>query len=262
MMTTSIYNFDPQKKEYMLTAIIIDDIAEARATLKADLAECCPDIEVIGEAEGVVTGAKILREQSPDMVFLDIQMGDGSGFDLLQILGDIQFHVIFTTAHDTFAIKAFRYSAVDYLLKPIDTDLLEEAVDKIRAYDKTQSEQVETLLHNVSPQQPLTRLALHTTEKIHVVPVSEIVRCESSGHYTIFYLENGRQLLVSKPMKFYDQMLKDNHFIRVHHSHLVNGTFIKEYVKIDGGYLVLKDGTDVPVSMRKRAAVIEMLNSL
>ena len=245
----------------MIQAIIIDDVQQARETLKTDLETYCPDVAVIGEADGVVNGAKLLRESQPEVVFLDIQMQDGSGFDLLEILGEIPFAVIFTTASDAYAIKAFRFSAIDYLLKPIDPDDLTKAVEKARVAQTSQQTRVDTLLDNVREKKH-TRLALNTMEKIHVVRIDEIIRCESSANYTIFYFQGGRQLLVTKTLKEFDSMLSEHEFIRVHQSHLINSQFIQEFVKIDGGYIVMTDGAEVPVSSRKRSTVMQMISEL
>lgn len=242
-----------------LTAVIIDDNQGARTALRQDLLEVCPEVEVVGEADGVVSGAKMLRKLRPELVFLDIQMPDGTGFDLLEVMGEAPFRVIFTTAHDGFAIQAFRAAAIDYLLKPVSPEELREAVTKAAAYRGTPPEQVETLLSNVQDQRQ-RRLALHTMEKIHVVTVEEILRCESSANYTIFHLIDKRQLLVTKTLKEFDQMLRDQDFARVHQSHLVNLAYVKEFVKTDGGYLVMRDGSQVPVSSRKRAQVMQLLS--
>jgi two-component system, LytTR family, response regulator len=244
-----------------LTAILIDDLAGARQALKQDLATYCPEVAIIGEADSVVSGAKVLRELKPDVLFLDIQMQDGSGFDLLEILGETSFRLIFTTAHDGFAIKAFRFAAIDYLLKPIDPDELQAAVAKAKAFVPTPPEQVQTLLSNVQEQRH-TRLALHTMDKIHVVPVADIIRCESSANYTIFHLPDKRQLLVTKTLKDFDQMLSGQCFLRVHQSHLVNTEYIRAFVKTDGGYLVMTDGSSVPVSSRKRSQVLQSIAEL
>ncbi|MEL7531655.1 MAG: LytTR family DNA-binding domain-containing protein, partial [Bacteroidota bacterium] len=241
--------------------IIIDDVASARTNLKADLESYCPEIKVIGEAEGVISGAKAIRQHKPQVVFLDIQMQDGSGFDLLEVIGNVEFQLIFTTASDAHAIQAFRFSAIDYLLKPVDPDELVEAVKKLQSNDQ-QQDRIEALLENVNPKKKHTRLALHTAEKVHIVAVDEIVRIESSANYSIFYLTNKQQLLVTRTLKEYDQMLKDQDFIRVHQSHLVNAAQIKEYVKIDGGYLKMLDGTTVVVSHRKKAQLIQRLGQL
>lgn len=245
----------------MLRAVLIDDVAAARQTLQADLAAYCPDVAVVGEAEGVVSGAKALRQLTPDLVFLDIQMQDGTGFDLLEVMGATPFRVIFTTAHDGFAIKAFRFAAIDYLLKPVDPDELMEAVAKVRDLSPTQPEHVQALLGNVQERQH-SRLALHTMDKIHVVHIRDILRCESSANYTIFHFADQRQLLVTKTLKEFDQLLSNHGFLRVHQSHLVNVEYIKEFVKADGGYLRLRDHSEVPVSSRKRSQVMQMLSAL
>lgn len=246
----------------MLTAIIIDDVAQARQTLKEDIDHWCPEIEVIGEADGVVSGAKILREKTADLLFLDIQLQDGTGFDILEILPDISCKVIFTTASDNYAIRAFRFSAIDYLLKPIDPDELVEAVSKAKSQIAGQKEKFDLLLDNVKSNTAPKKLALHTLEKIHVVEIANIIRCESSGNYTLFYFSDRPKLLVTKTLKEFDAMLQEYRFLRVHQSHLINSEHVKEFVKSDGGYIVLLDGTKIPVSVRKRASVVKMLEAL
>lgn len=245
-----------------LTAAIVDDVAQARATLKEDLAAYCPNIEIIGEADGVVTGSKLLNKIKPDVVFLDIQLQDGTGFDILEILGDISFQVIFTTASDEFAIKAFKFSAVDYLLKPVDPDELIVAVQKVSKVNHSTQENYDLLLDTVKEQSAPKRMALHTLEKIHVTDIADIVRCESNGNYTTFYFKDGQKLLVTKTLKEYDQMLSEYKFARVHQSHLINAQQIKEFVKVDGGYIVMRDGSKIPVSLRKKSVVMKLLEEL
>lgn len=249
--------------DHMIKALIIDDVAQARKTLAADIKDYCPEITILGEAEGVVSGAKLIKQEQPDVVFLDIQMQDGSGFDLLEILPEINFKIIFTTASDAFAIRAFKFSAVDYLLKPIDPDELMEAVQKLNGEAApAQQENLELLKDSIAEDKPLKRLALNTLEKIHIANLSDIVRLESNVNYTMFYFADGGRLLVTKTLKEYDGMLSDHGFIRVHQSHLINVQFLKEYVKTDGGYLVMTDGSEVPVSTRKKNAVMEMIGRL
>jgi len=244
-----------------ITAIIIDDIAQARATLCEDLKAYCQEVEVIGEAEGVVSGARLLKETTPDVLFLDIQMTDGTGFDLLEILPAINFKVIFTTASDAFAIRAFRFSAVDYLLKPIDPDDLMEAVAKLGT-PTTPPQNFDLLLDNIKGKKAPQKISLHTQDKIQIVAVADIIRCESSGNYTIFYFIDGTNLMVTKTLKEYDQLLSDSGFFRVHQSHLVNKKHITAYVKTEGGYLLMSNGQHVAVSLRKKGAVMEMLEQL
>lgn len=240
----------------MIRAVIIDDIPEARKVLQADLENYCVNIQVVGEAEGVVSGAKIINELKPDLVFLDIQMQDGTGFDLLEILPDPNFKLIFTTASDEYAVKAFKFSAVDYLLKPIDPDELMDAVSKVEQQDQP-TDRIGLLRENFN--QP-KRIALNTLDKIHIVEVGEILRCESNVNYTQFYFTDGSKLLVTKTLKEFDKLLSDHYFIRVHQSHLINARFIKEFTKSDG-YIFMKDGTKVPVSTRKKQVLMEMIQN-
>ncbi len=247
----------------MLNAVIIDDIEDARKTLKKDLAAWCPEVAVIGEAGGVVEGARLLQKIQPDVVFLDIQMQDGSGFDLLDILKDISYRIIFTTASDAHAIRAFRFSAVDYLLKPIDPDELREAVKKLSDKPAGREKTLDLLKSNMEGKdRKQEKLALHSLDKIHVVNISEILRCESSINYTNFHFTGGKQLLVTRTLKDFDDLLTGHGFYRVHHSHLINTKFIKEFVKTEGGYLVMNDGTSIPVSSRKRPEVLKMLENI
>ncbi len=246
----------------MIKAIIIDDIEQARITLKKDLETYANDVQIIGEANGVVEGAKLLKSIQPDILFLDIQMQDGSGFDLLDILKEINFKIIFITASDAHAIKAFRYAAIDYLMKPVDPDELISALSKFKADKLNENEKYKLLNDSLKNNKPHERLALHTQDKIHIVNINDIVRCESSVNYTEFFFAGGKKLLVTKTLKDFEDLLSDQGFFRVHQSHLINTKFIKEFVKTDGGYIIMTDGSNVPVSTRKRPEVVKMLEEL
>lgn len=239
-------------------ALIIDDVTEARNNLRRDIRDWCPEIEIIGEADGVVSGAKEMKRLQPDLLFLDIQMQDGSGFDLLDIIGEMRAKVIFTTASDAFAVKAFRYAAVDYLMKPIDPDDLKSAINKL-SIQPTNSEHLDVLKQQFNSNKAPDRIALHTLEKIHFVTVDDILRCESEGNYTHFYFRDKTHLLVTRTLKEYDDLLSPLGFLRVHQSHLINLSQVKEFIKGDGGYLVMKDGSNVAVSTRKKQEVMERL---
>ncbi len=247
----------------MIRAIIIDDNKDARNAIRADIEQYCPQINLVAEADSVVNAALTIQKTNPELIFLDIDLGDGSGFDLLEIVKDKMFKLIFTTASDAHAIKAFKYSAIDYLLKPIDTDELIAAVEKVAKQSHTPAESIKLLMENTAkPNKPIHKLALNTLEKIHVVNINEIIRCEADVNYTIFYFADKTKLMVTKTLKEYEALLAEKDFMRVHQSHLVNLSYVKEFVKSDGGYLVLKDGTQVPVSSRKRMLVIEAINTL
>lgn len=247
----------------MIKAIIIDDLEQARITLKKDLETYLPEVQIIGEAGGVVEGVKLLKNSSPDLVFLDIQMQDGSGFDLLDILPEIPFRIIFITASDAHAIKAFRYAAVDYLLKPVDPDELKSAVGKLNQTSNNENEKYKLLNEALKNKEKLhSKLALHTQEKIHVVNIEEIVRCESNVNYTEFHFKNSQKLLVTKTLKEFEDILKDHGFFRVHQSHLVNTSCIIEFIKTDGGSIRLNNGHEIPVSTRKKSQVLEMIEKL
>ncbi len=242
----------------MIKAVIIDDVANAIATLQADLKAYCPKVEVIATASSVVSGVKLLQKIQPQVVFLDIQLQDGTGFDILEMLSNPAFQVIFTTASNEFAIKAFRFSAVDYLLKPVDPDELVEAVKKIEQNTPPQPESLQLLMHSMKQGTLPQRLALHTQEKIQFANIADIIRCESSGNYTTFYFQDQSKLLVTKTLKEFDKMLQGQDFVRVHQSHLINTKHIKAFLKQDGGYLQMSDNQQVPVSVRKRAMVLKL----
>lgn len=235
-----------------ITALIIDDMPLAIASLQADLADNhADDIEVIGTASGVMEGAKLIKRLKPDMIFLDIHMGDGDGFDLLDIISEGTVKVVFTTASKEHAIQAFQFEAVDYLLKPVDPELLDAAIHKVK------------ILHQSSPNmnaalsaKPQT-IALNTQEEIRILNLVDVIRLEAMGNYTTFYTSD-EKILVTKTLKEFEKVLADD-FIRVHQSHLVNRLHIKSYIKTEGGYLKMKDGSDVPVSVRKKSYVIDLL---
>lgn len=244
-------------------ALIVDDVENSRITLSHDLQEYCPQIHVVGEADSVKSALEKIHALKPEVVFLDIQMGDGTGFDLLTQLKDIQFQIIFTTALDSYGIKAIKFSALDYLLKPIDPDELVKAVGKLTQNEqsKTIQDSIQLLIENMkgTAAPGNKRIAIHSLEKVHMIHVDDIIRCESQGAYTIFHLKQKEQLLATKNLKEFEDLLEPHSFIRVHHSHLINFAYLKEYVKKDGGYAVMIDKTEVPVSFRKRNHLLDMI---
>ncbi len=248
-------------------ALVIDDERRSRETLTGMLAKYCVDhVEVLGEADGMQTGLEAIRRLQPEVVFLDIQMPDGSGFKLLESLEEINFEVIFTTAFDQFAIKAIRYSALDYLLKPIVPAELKNSVEKVRQKksDGTLNKHIRVLLENIKEPAASTskRIVLSTAEGMHIIDIKDIIRCESDDYYTRFFLVDRKPILVSKTLKEHEELLSEFGFIRPHKSHLVNVRFAKSFIRADGGYILLQDGTTVPVSRRKREKTIQDLGHL
>lgn len=251
----------------MVKAIIIEDEKKSRAALAGLLARYCPNVILQGEAEGMRSGLEMIRKSSPDVIFLDIQMPDGSGFKLLEELDEIDFEIIFTTAFDQYAIKAIKYSALDYLLKPIVPQELVDAVKKVEerkiARKSSMNRNIDVLLDNIkSKTEDAQKIILTTAEKIHVIKVHDIIRCASDNYYTNFFFTDGTKLLVSKTLKESEALLKGHSFIRPHKSHLINTRYIKGFMKHDGGYIVMSDTSEVPVSRRKKEMIIEIINNL
>lgn len=241
-----------------LRTIIVDDEESGRQTLKNFISKYCSEIEIVAEADGVVSGIGQIILQTPDLVFLDIRMHDGSGFDLLEKLPSRSFSVIFVTSHDNFAIQAFRFAAVDYLLKPVDPDQLVDAVRRVKiASPQNEIEsKLDVLVTNATK---LEKIALPSMEGIRFVKINEILRCESDDNYTSIFMRGGERIVVSKTLKEYEQLLSGMQFCRVHKSHLVNLQWVEKYIPGEGGYLILEDGTHVDVSRRKKEWVMERL---
>lgn len=251
----------------MITAILVDDMPKATEVLRKDLESNFPDIKIIGTADSVVSAAKLLKQEQPDLLFLDIMLGDGTGFDLLEILPNLTAKVIFVTAYEEHAIKAFRFAAVDYLLKPILLDNLKEAIDRSRLQLKmpvsSETSGLEVLKETINhPNKLPERITLHTQERIVVVEIKNIVRCESDGNNTIFILTSGEQIFVTKTLKQFETLFQDHQFLRTHQSHLIQTTFIQEYVRKEGGYIKMKNGDTVPVAVRKKSDIIALLETL
>lgn len=248
----------------MIRCVIIEDEAKSRETLRGLLKRFCEDVMVCAEAGGVQSGREAIEEHNPDLVFLDIEMPDGSGFRLLEKLKEINFEIVFTTAFEQFAIKAIRYAALDYLLKPIVPEELVAAVDKVRNLKekRTNQKQLEVLMSNLNPEAlESKKIVLSTSEKIHVVEMDNIIRCESDNYYTHFYFKDGGHLLISKTLKDVENLLQEGNFIRPHKSHLVNTRYIQNFNR-EKVAITLSDGSVVPVSRRKKEKILEFINQL
>ena len=247
----------------MLRTIIIDDEAPMRQSLKTLLKTSCPHVKLVANADGVKTGVEAIKKYHPDLIFLDIKMGDGTGFDLLKQLEPVDFKVIFITAYNQYAIKAFKFSALDYLLKPVDPDELAVAVEKTeRLVIKEFNKQLGTLEENMS-EKAGKKIILRTFDSIHLVKTHEIVFCEASeGSYTVINLINGNQILVSNRLKEYDDMLTEYGFFRAHKSYLINLIHITRFDRMDGGYIVLNDEIKVPVASRRKEQLLELFDRM
>lgn len=253
----------------MITAVLIDDDGNLREGMKAMLQIYAPEIEITGEADSVKTGIELIETAKPDIVFLDILMNDGSGFDILERLnhkfGKITSHIIFITAHEKFAIKAFRFSALDFLLKPVDPDDLQSVLRKIKAviHQDHDNKNIGLLLENIQKKPGgFKKIALSTSDGIHLFEIKDIIRCEGEDNYTKFYIKDHRTVLISKTLKEYEELLKDQNFERIHQSHLINLNELRSYVKKDGGFVVMSDESQLPVSQRKKDRLQEIIGRL
>ena len=247
----------------MIRTLIIDDEPMAYRTLKSLLDIYCPEVNVIGKAEDLATGIGLIQRVNPEVVFLDIHLKGHSGFDLLDQISKPDFHVIFTTAHDEFALKAFRYHAIDYLLKPIIPQELIRAVEKVqRTTPQIQkiSQQISGLLDNIK-KQSFQSLTLSTHEGLHILPLDHIIRLESSGNYTSFFTTSQEKVVIAKGIKEYDDLLPSPPFFRIHQSHIVNLRQIKKLMKGDGGYVLSSDNARLPLARRKKDHLIEYLKT-
>ena len=249
----------------MITALLIDDDDNLRAGMKSLLSRYAPEIAIIGEADSVKTGTELLLKTEPQVVFLDIHLGDGSGFDLLEEVnkrGKLNSQIVFITAHEQYAIKAFRFSALDFLLKPVDPDELEKVISKIKnVLVKSDSvAHIDLLLENIRRKvDNFKRIALSTADGIHLFEISDIIRCESEDNYTKFYIKNNKPVLISKTLKEYEDLLTEHGFERIHQSHLINLAYLKSYIKKDGGYVVMADNSNLPISQRKKERLQELI---
>lgn len=246
-----------------MKALIIDDEKRTRQMIAKMVESMELGIECYPIGESVQSGLKAIEEIHPDLVFLDIQMPDGTGFDLLNSLEERNFEVIFITAFEEYAVKAIKFSALDYILKPVDADELETAVKKaVHTVNKNLSNlQLNALNQNIQNKDK-KRLVLKTHDSVHVVDLDNIIRCESDRNYTSFYLNEGKTILVSRTLKEYETILVEYQFFRVQQSHLINLKYIDRYDKKDGGSVVMKDGSEVPLSPAKKDAFFRILEQI
>ena len=245
----------------MLKCIIVDDELKSRESLKSILLTFCEDVEVSALCQDIVEGLKAIDEHQPDIVFLDIQMKQETGFDLLTKVSKINFDIIFTTAHSEYAIKAIRFSAIDYLLKPIDIQDLQNAVENVRKKKNgDMSDRLQQLLQNLKGTSDENhKLALPTSVGLTFIKIVDILYCRASGNYTDIYMKDGKKHLVSRLLKEYDELLCEHNFYRIHHSSLINLNFVQNYIKGDGGSVVMVDNITLDVSRRKKDIFLERI---
>ncbi len=233
-----------------LSALIIDDEKGNREYLTKLIQHHCPEIEPVYQAGSASDGLMAVRKYRPEVVFLDIEMPGGSGFDFLKKLDQIDFKIIFVTAYDAYALRAIKYSALDYLLKPVDPEELKQAVLKL-SKDESQGQKLNLLNDNLS-QSENRRIALSTQEEVIFVPIDEIVHLKAEANYTRVFLQNQGEILLSGNLGYYEKLLSDQRFYRTHQSHLINKDHVRKYVKTEGGYFIMSDGSQVPIARLKR----------
>ncbi len=246
----------------MIQTIIVEDQPKSLKTLQELVRHYCPDIQVVETASSIRSAREKILHYSPDLVFLDVQLPDGECFQLLEELDEVNFKVIFTTAHDHYAIRAIKFSALDYLLKPVDRHELVVAVEKYRQSQPSEAENIRTLIDNLKSGNAPKKIVISTFYKIHIVQVSDIIHVESHSSYSNFHLTNGMEILSTKTLKEQDELLSPFNFVRIHRSHLVNFNHIVEYEKADGGFVVMSNGDKLAVSQYRKDILLERLGSL
>lgn len=247
-----------------MRTVIIDDESHVRETLTAMLHKFCAQVELVGEANSVESGVKLVHEVKPDLLLLDIKLGDGTGFDLLHALENHNFKVIFVTAFEKYAVQAFKFAAVGFILKPINH---EELIDAISIAERLNQENfnshLQILEENLQAEIRQNRkIILRTLDNIYLLQLQEIIVCESDRSYTVFRTLKDEKIVVSKPLKEYEALLEDHGFYRVHRSYMINLAHIRRFEKKEGGYIVLPENIKVPVASRKREELLSILEKM
>lgn len=248
----------------MLKTIIVEDEKYSRETLKNLLEEFCPEVTIAGMAESVDQAIPLIRHAKPDLVFLDIELQTGTGFDILAQVQDMSFEVIFTTAFEQYAIKAIKFSSLDYLLKPIDLEDLKSAIQRalVKKTKEVKQAQMDVLFsHFKAIEKSPRKICLSTADGLEFINAAEILYCEANGSYTNFHL-NGRKIIVSKNLKEYEGLLDPVQFMRVHNSYLINLHEVRKFVKSDGGFVVMNDKAELSISPKKRQEFLERMEAL
>ena len=248
-----------------LKIAIIDDEKHNRDNLKELLEEFCTEVDIVGVASSIDEGITIISKTKPDVIFLDIELRKGTGFDMLNQIKNIDFDVIFITAFEQYAIKAIKFSSLDYLLKPIDIEELQKSVEKAKKKKNQEvyKKQLETLMLNLKQQKPkLNKICLATIDGFEFLNIHDILYCKGNGSYTSFILKNNNSLLVSKHLKEYENLLLEQDFMRVHNSFLINLKEVKKYIKSDGGYIIMNNDDLVNISRSKKEVFLKTMTVL
>jgi two-component system LytT family response regulator len=246
----------------MIRTVLVDDEIDSIRVLERLLETFCPHISIVGKADGVETALREIRASQPDLVILDIEMTQGNAFDLLNQLQPIAFQVIFVTAFDNYAVRAFKYSAVDYLLKPVDIDDLRDALDRVteKTQEKGVMEKMKVLLDNMGTiSLSQQKMAVPTITGLMFVAIRDIIRFEAKGNYTVIFLNNGDQITATRNIKEYEDLLPGSIFCRIHNSHIINLQNIQKYNKGRGGYVIMEDGSSIEVATRRREEFLRRL---
>jgi two-component system LytT family response regulator len=243
----------------IIHSVLVDDERHCLETLAWQLEKFCPHVSIVAQCESGEQALEVLSGKTVDLVFLDIEMPRMNGFELLQRVGHVTFDVIFTTAYDMFAVKAFKFSALDYLLKPIDKDELVQAVSKVKGRQPIMPEQLDILFQTLYGRKPTSpKVALPTMSGLEFVTAEEIIHCQSEGNYTHIYLQDKSHYLICRTLKETEELLSGHNFFRVHHSHLINPNHIRKYIKGDGGYVIMSDNTSISVSRSRKEELLRL----
>ncbi len=250
-----------------IRTIIVDDEKGARESLAKMAEKYCPHIEVIAKADSMKTAYEAINELNPDLVFLDIEMPNGNAFDLLEKFKEIDFEIIFTTAYDHYAIKAIKFSAIDYILKPIDPEELVQAVNRLEnkvGQKELLNKKFTALLSNLKPENKIKKVAVIEGDGIMFVNISEIIRCEAANNFALFILTDKREVVGTRSLSEYEQLLSEENFMRVHRAHLINLNHIKKFkqIKGEGGTVIMIDDSKVEVSRRSKQELLERMSSI
>lgn len=246
----------------MISVVIIDDESLARETLKSMLAEMAPDIQIVAEGDGVENGVFAIQTHQPDAIFLDVQMDDGTGFDLLDHFPHPEFGVVFTTGYDKFALAAFENNALHYLIKPLHPHKLLEACNRLR--EKARQEQLTQRLNGAKEdirENQLKNITLRSSEEINFLKLDDIIRLESSDNCTFFYPVNRKRIFITKTMREYEKLFPGNQFFRVHQSHMINRKHVLKVTREDGWQVLMSDDSLVPISRRKNTEFLEWMEA-